>query len=516
MHSFLSKLKLFHKISLGFYLFLLITTLLVATFYNVSNMMMTEIQKNHENQTMIKEANEAISQSLKKLDSLSIRNSLEDIQDYDKKVNKIYQNIIDNITLLQNDAFFAKNSNVKTLLKQILFRVYGYKNISKMLKDDMQESIEDGVYSILALTNTSSIIAKELKLISNEIDIKSNKDAKLLNDKLMYIRIGVLFTISIFIILMTVLNKEIVNSITRDLNKLHKMISSFFMYLSKKSDTVEHISFDSNDEIANIAKVIDSNIYLAEEILKKERKETSYIQNKIDEAIKEIKILNNEIESTQREVVFTMGAIAEERSRETSNHVKRVAEYSLILARLYGLSPEESILLKNASPMHDIGKIAIADAILNKPGKFIDEEFKIMQSHAELGYRMLKHSNRSILKAAAIVAYEHHEKYDGTGYPRGIKGDDIHIYGRITAIADVFDALGSERVYKKAWPIEKILDLFEQERAKHFDPKLVDIFIDNLAHFLAAKENIDSMGDNSSLSRYIEDFEKHAKEYKKI
>jgi response regulator RpfG family c-di-GMP phosphodiesterase len=139
-----------------------------------------------------------------------------------------------------------------------------------------------------------------------------------------------------------------------------------------------------------------------------------------------------------------------------------------------------------------------------------------MQSHAEIGYRMLKHSERSILKAAATVAYEHHEKWDGSGYPRGLKGEEIHIYGRITAIADVFDALGSKRVYKEAWPLLKIIDLFEQERGKHFDPKLVDLFLDNLPHFLAARENIDEMGDNTSLSKYIEDFEKHAKEYSKL
>jgi response regulator RpfG family c-di-GMP phosphodiesterase len=120
---------------------------------------------------------------------------------------------------------------------------------------------------------------------------------------------------------------------------------------------------------------------------------------------------------------------------------------------------------------------------------------------------MLKHSNRSILKAASIVAYEHHEKWDGTGYPRGLKGNQIHIYGRITAIADVFDALGSDRVYKKAWPLEKILNLFKEEKGKQFDPELVDIFLDNLEHFLAAKEMIE-VNQGATLSQYIENFER--------
>lgn len=199
-------------------------------------------------------------------------------------------------------------------------------------------------------------------------------------------------------------------------------------------------------------------------------------------------ILLDEIEQTQKEVVFTMGAIGESRSKETGNHVKRVAEYSYILAKLYGLSEEESVRLKEASPMHDIGKVAIPDAILNKPGSFNIEERLVMNTHAELGYEMLKSSNRALLKAAATVAYEHHEKYNGTGYPRRLAGEEIHIYGRITALADVFDALGSDRVYKKAWDDEKIFELIHKERGEHFDPKLVDLFFENLEKFLHVRE----------------------------
>jgi len=138
--------------------------------------------------------------------------------------------------------------------------------------------------------------------------------------------------------------------------------------------------------------------------------------------------------------------------------------------------------------MHDIGKVAIPDAVLNKPGRFDEEERRIMDTHAALGYEMLKHSNRTLLQAAAIVAYEHHEKYDGSGYPRGLSGEAIHIYGRITALADVFDALGSDRVYKKAWDDERIFTLFKEERGKHFDPQLIDIFFDHLSEFLSIRE----------------------------
>jgi len=214
------------------------------------------------------------------------------------------------------------------------------------------------------------------------------------------------------------------------------------------------------------------------------------VEAKIEEGLQEVNALNQEIEDTQKEVIFTMGAIGESRSRETGNHVRRVAEYSKILALHYGLSVEEAEMLKLASPMHDIGKIGIPDAVLNKPGRFDEAERAIMDTHAMLGYEMLKYSNRPLLKIAAIVAKEHHEKYDGTGYPEKKKGEEIHIYGRITALADVFDALGSERVYKSAWDDEKIFALFHEERGKQFDPKLIDIFFKHLDEFLHVRESM--------------------------
>ncbi len=204
--------------------------------------------------------------------------------------------------------------------------------------------------------------------------------------------------------------------------------------------------------------------------------------------ITEITNLNEEIINTQKEVVFTMGAIGESRSQETGYHVKRVAEYSYLLGKLAGFSEEECELLKQASPMHDIGKVAIPDNILNKPGKLTKEEFVIMKTHATMGYEMLKHSDRPILETSAIVAHTHHEKFDGSGYPRGLSGKDIPICGRITAIVDVFDALGHDRVYKKAWKLEDIFALFKEERGKHFDPELIDLFCDNKDKFLEIRD----------------------------
>ncbi len=198
--------------------------------------------------------------------------------------------------------------------------------------------------------------------------------------------------------------------------------------------------------------------------------------------------LHQELEDTQREIIYRMGEIGETRSKETGNHVKRVAEYSKLLATLYGLDKEQISHLFMASPMHDIGKVGIPDSVLNKPGKLTSEEWDIMREHSEIGYNILKTSNREILQAAAIISLEHHEKWNGTGYPKGLKEEEIHIFGRITAIADVFDALGSDRCYKKSWELEKILELFRNQRGKHFEPKLVDLFFENLDKFLKIRD----------------------------
>lgn len=201
--------------------------------------------------------------------------------------------------------------------------------------------------------------------------------------------------------------------------------------------------------------------------------------------------LYDELEETQKELIYRLGEISESRSLETGNHVKRVAEYSKLLALRAGLSPKETSLLHLASPMHDIGKIGIPDHVLHKAHDLDHDEWQIMKSHCEKGYDLLKASERPILKAAAIVAHQHHEKYDGTGYPRGLQGREIHIFGRITALADVFDALGSHRSYKTAWSDEKIFSYFKAQSGKQFDPELVDVFFENVDQFLQIRNAYD-------------------------
>ncbi len=253
------------------------------------------------------------------------------------------------------------------------------------------------------------------------------------------------------------------------------------MWKTIKSAKTWHGQF-KNRAKDGTAYFVDSTIV---PILDENEKVVEYLAIRHD--VTNLVTFHQEMEDTQKEVIHRIGEVGETRSKETGYHVKRVAEYSRVLALLCGLGKKNADLIYAASPMHDIGKVGIADSILKKPGKLEKDEFEIMKEHALIGYNILKDSKRPILKAAAIVAYRHHEKWDGSGYPNALKGEEIHIFGRITAIADVFDALGSDRVYKKAWELEKIITLFEEEKGKHFDPSLVDIFLKNLDKFLTIR-----------------------------
>jgi response regulator RpfG family c-di-GMP phosphodiesterase len=270
-------------------------------------------------------------------------------------------------------------------------------------------------------------------------------------------------------------------------------------------DIDQKTGYHTNNVLVIPIKNSEDKIIGAYQAVNKLTKEAIFTQKDLDRLLlavtytgKELEssMLYKEIEDTQKEIIYTMAEIGETRSKETGNHVRRVAEYSKILASGYGLSDEEAELIKMASPMHDIGKIGIPDSILLKPGKLTEDEFKIMKTHSKLGYNMLKHSDRKILKASAIIAHEHHEKWNGKGYPRGLKGEEIHIYGRITAIADVFDALSSDRCYKKAWELEKVLNLLKEERGEHFDPKLIDTLFDRLDEILKYKKMYDDKFDH--------------------
>ncbi|MCX7881763.1 MAG: HD domain-containing protein [Brevinematales bacterium] len=193
--------------------------------------------------------------------------------------------------------------------------------------------------------------------------------------------------------------------------------------------------------------------------------------------VKEIQSLNIEILSTQKEVILRLSEIAEARSRETGNHVRRVSEYAALIGRKCGLSLEEIDLLRLAVPMHDLGKLAVPDDILHKPSKLTEEEFAFMKKHTIFGYEMLCKSSRPIFKMASIIALEHHERIDGQGYPYGKKGEEIHLYARITTVADVFDSLSSNRCYKKAWPWDEVVAYLRKNSGTQFEHRLVEYLL---------------------------------------
>jgi response regulator RpfG family c-di-GMP phosphodiesterase len=180
----------------------------------------------------------------------------------------------------------------------------------------------------------------------------------------------------------------------------------------------------------------------------------------------------------------------EARSRETGNHVRRVAEYARLLGQLAGLDARSTHVLFLAAPLHDAGKIGIPDAVLHKPGAHTAEETAIMRSHAELGQRIFAQPDSPVLEAAAIVAGQHHERWDGKGYPNGMRGEDIHVYGRITALVDVFDALTHPRCYTDVWPLHQALDYIVEQSGRRFDPALVELFMQNLDQFLEIHERL--------------------------
>ena len=189
------------------------------------------------------------------------------------------------------------------------------------------------------------------------------------------------------------------------------------------------------------------------------------------------------LEESQREIVYLLGDAVEHRSQDTGFHLRRVSEISYLLAQKCGLSAEQASNIREAAPLHDLGKIAIPDAILNKPAKLDAPEWEVMKTHAEIGYQMLASSDKPLLQLGAEIARDHHERWDGTGYPAGKKGVDISLPGRIAAIADVFDALCSRRVYKLAWDMKQVEEYFQLQRGLHFDPQLVDILFENLEEF---------------------------------
>jgi len=206
------------------------------------------------------------------------------------------------------------------------------------------------------------------------------------------------------------------------------------------------------------------------------RKSQRFLEDKaiwLDESVKKA---TAEILDRERETIFRLSKAAESRDPETGAHIVRMANYSKIIAEQLGLSAADQQLILETAPMHDVGKVGIPDSILLKPGKLTPDEFSVMKQHTRLGYEILAGSSSNLLTAGAEIALAHHEKFDGSGYPNGLAGENIPLFARIVAVADVFDALTSERPYKKAWDNEQALAHLWEGAGKHFDPSCVDAF----------------------------------------
>ncbi len=209
-------------------------------------------------------------------------------------------------------------------------------------------------------------------------------------------------------------------------------------------------------------------------VLLKDR--AKHLEDEVRNAVSDIAI-------REQETLQILGRVADYKDIETGAHVQRVALYSRFIAKLIGENSEFQDVIFNAAPLHDIGKIGIPDSVLSKPGKLGAAEISVMRRHPFIGYEILKNSATPYLKAGAIISLTHHEHYDGKGYPNGTAGEDIHIYGRIVALCDVFDALSSGRPYKEPWPPELVIKYIMDQRGKHFDPRLTDMFIKNISYF---------------------------------
>ena len=241
--------------------------------------------------------------------------------------------------------------------------------------------------------------------------------------------------------------------------------------------------FDAKEVLSRVRNLLD--VQLAHTFM---RRQNELLDKKVQERTAALQLAHHQLQETQLQVVRRLGRAAEYRDNETGLHIIRMSKIAELLGRAAGMSGEQTELLLNAAPMHDIGKIGIPDNILLKPGKFEPDEWEIMKTHAQIGADILSGDDSELLVMARKIALTHHEKWDGSGYPNGLQGEDIPLVGRVTALADVFDALTSERPYKKAWPVEKAVNLIKEEKGKHFDPVLVEHFMNLLSEITEIRD----------------------------
>ncbi len=214
--------------------------------------------------------------------------------------------------------------------------------------------------------------------------------------------------------------------------------------------------------------------------VKEERKPPERLDidlEKLKKAYKDIEEANRQIRESHMEMILNLAIAAEYKDPDTGSHILRISDYAAEVARALGLAAEEVEILRYASPMHDIGKLGIPDKILQKPGKLDPDEWEIMKQHPLIGARIFQNSKSPLLRAASQIALSHHEQYDGNGYPSGLKGEDIPLFGRIVTMVDIFDAIVSKRCYKSAASFREGMDYVKSLSGTYLDPKLVDLFV---------------------------------------
>jgi putative two-component system response regulator len=217
------------------------------------------------------------------------------------------------------------------------------------------------------------------------------------------------------------------------------------------------------------------------------RRYSEELEELVEERTIKLRRAEKEVRRSREETILSLSRAAEFRDNETAQHTVRMSHYCKLLAARAGLPEEECERIRVASPLHDVGKLGVPDAILLKPGRLTPDEFEQIKKHTEIGRRIFSDMESGLLQLGAEIAFTHHEKYDGSGYPRGLAGENIPLVGRIAAICDVFDALTSDRVYKKAMEVEQAVEIMRKESGSHFDPVLLELFLDSMDEVLGIK-----------------------------
>ncbi len=239
----------------------------------------------------------------------------------------------------------------------------------------------------------------------------------------------------------------------------------------------------------DLAEVYKSEKEKREELQISERQLEKYADD-LNQTILELKATHKELQEAYLDTIYRLVLAAEYKDEDTGEHILRMSHYSALIAEKLGLSAKEAQNISYAAPMHDVGKIGIPDSILMKPGKLTEEEFEIIKTHSTIGAKILANSKAEILKVAEQIALSHHEKWNGKGYPQGLSGDNIPLAARIVGLADVFDALTSKRPYKSPYPVEVACDIIKKDRSQHFDPDIVDVFMENIDEVLKIKAKV--------------------------